>query len=182
LVIIFGMKNDMKENKGLQIFISAVVIIVIAMIGVSLFMIGSPQKERARRFDGQRVSDLWSIERQVQYQWDLEQAVPESLAEIKEQLYRGDGVNDPETNKTYAYTKISDDSYEICVQFNLEADEDMNNRSYANPKGQYFTRSSEYDRHQLGDNCFTLIFDPIAYEKIQNGEDMRQLIDPIVAY
>src|SRR6185295_1419021 len=52
------------------------IIIVLAMIIIGFIAVGSPAKQRALRFDSQRVSDLSNIQSQIIYYWQQKEKLP----------------------------------------------------------------------------------------------------------
>lgn len=167
------------KNNGLNIFIAIVVLVVVSSIIASLVFIGSPQKERLRRFDGQKASSLWSVEREIVRYWEENKTVPENLSAIEESLYLPSELEDPQSGERYEYSKVNDNEYEVCAEFNFESEESAR---YGRPKSEYYVRTADYNDYRPGINCFTVTFDPQAYQDILDGKDVRQLIDPVIAY
>jgi len=119
----------------------AVVVLVLAAIISSFFMVDSPVTSRMRNFDRQRVDNLNSLTYMIDSDYNNTKALPASLSGAKYE-----GIIDPETKQPYEYRVISADSYELCATFSLKATAD--NRGYIDPGNLSY--------HQAGHQCFTL--------------------------
>lgn len=132
----------------------ATAVVVAVAIG-SLFLIDSPMKERQRRADDRRLSDLQSISYGIDaYVLKNKQQLPESLdAMIKDRDfgYLENQIKDLETQKLYDYKKTGDKSYELCADFALSTKEaEGKNIDYT-----YRAYGPAWD-HEAGHFCFSL--------------------------
>ncbi|MFO0765071.1 MAG: hypothetical protein U0487_03445 [Patescibacteria group bacterium] len=144
--------------------IGATAVVVAVAIG-SLFLIDSPMKERLRRADDRRLSDLQSISYGIDsYVLKNKQQLPESLdAMIKDRDfgYLENQIKDPETQKPYEYKKTGDKTYELCAEFALSTKE-------SEAKGTDYTYRAygpAWD-HEAGRHCFSLDIRDTAKEDV----------------
>lgn len=130
------------------IFSVALTIVVVATIGWGVAIVGSPAMARLQRFDGQRLSDLQTIFREVQslcqdpdIKNELKRELPATLDELAA-LARTERINltDPESGQRYRYRVVSVTSYELCAVFSTQRNSDM----------QVFWNHGE------GEHCFTV--------------------------
>lgn len=89
---------------------------VFAAIVIGFFIAGSPQKERLRQLDRQKIEDLNNIQGQITFYWQKNGHLPESLSEIRV-------PQDPQ-GKPYEYIVKGDESFQLCAEFNLPFDEE----------------------------------------------------------
>lgn len=110
----------MRHLSGLKIFVSIVVIAVVAVVAVGLYLAGSPARERDRRFDEQRLNALQQVSSAVQYYFDRQTSLPKTLDELKGKPdYYIPALLDPKTGTSYEYTILSATTYELCATFDL---------------------------------------------------------------
>ena len=64
---------------GLKIFVSVVVLVVLAAVVYGFILVGSPASQRVLRFDERRVSDLQSISFALDSYWLRNEQLPEYL-------------------------------------------------------------------------------------------------------
>lgn len=133
-----------------KISMYAVIIVVAAALIGGMITIGSPAKQRAVRLDGQRVSDLMSIQSQIVYtQWQSKGEVPASLDALKDPISSFMVPTDPETKQDYEYRKLSTNSFELCATFKTEStDEQDINLAY-----KYGVENENW-KHGIGRFCF----------------------------
>ncbi len=108
---------------GLTIFVAAVVLMVAATVGTGLYLAGSPSKERGRRFDEQRVSNLQSLVNAVNSRFERTGVLPQSIEELSApgsaESYVVGSTNDPSTLEQYEYHATGESTYEVCAAFDL---------------------------------------------------------------
>ena len=66
----------------LRAFLGIVVLLVVACLAYSMFLLGTPGEQRSLRFDEQRISDLRNISRNVDLYWETNQQLPESFEDM----------------------------------------------------------------------------------------------------
>ena len=140
------------------------------------FIVGSPQSERLRRFDDQRVSDLQIIQGQIIYYWQNKEKLPAKLDDLKDPISGFTPDKDPETGADYGYEvkgdlsakggSASDGEFSLCANFNLS------NLSSGAPAielptypPQHYPKSSDINwEHGAGYVCFERKIDPELYK------------------
>jgi hypothetical protein len=158
------------------------IVIVIVAIVVGFVAVGSPAKQRALRFDNQRVGDLSNIQGQVVYYWQQKQKLPVVLTDLNDTLSGFIVPSDPETKAVYEYAiKVATStktipgamSFELCATFG-ESSQDTKGRgafgggmmypvayemSYPSPVGGI----ENVWNHDKGRTCFDRTIDPDKY-------------------
>lgn len=147
------------QNPKMKLFVRAAIILGGATIIFGFFIAGSPQAERLRRFDDQRVNDLQNIQSQIVYYWQAKEKLPQSLDELKNDINGFTAPIDPETQESYTYKVINDKSFELCATFktsNKEESGDINSEAMPiKPFG-----ITENWLHDQGYVCFERPIDP----------------------
>lgn len=143
----------------MKYFAVTVSLIIFVAVAAGFFVIGSPQKERLRRFDERRVQDLQMIQSEIINYWQNKNQLPLSLENLRDDI-RGFAIpTDPQTKSSYTYQIKNQTSliFELCAIFALLNETD---RSYG-----------ENWQHDAGPTCFERKIDPEIYrprEKFDN--------------
>ena len=127
--------------------LAAVVVLVIACLGYSMFLLGTPGEQRSLRLDDQRKSNLINIAHNVDLYWELNGHLPESFGDMSGQRYSISSIHDPDTNEPYEYRIQGDNVYELCAFFSTDSSES---------KIAYGTFSDKAWDHGEGRHCFQL--------------------------
>lgn len=144
----------------MRIFIGAVVGVVIAAVVAGFFVVGSPQQERLRRFDQQRIRDLQYIQSEITGYWNAKKKLPEDLEVLNDDL-RGVFVpRDPQSGEGYVY-KIKDADeliFELCATFALPSVNSPRSKEVVPPRPRYAYPKAFFEpqnwNHQAGTHCF----------------------------
>lgn len=146
------------------LFYTTVGVVSLAIIA-SFVMIGSPMKERDRRSDEIRLSNLQMIQSQLLEYWQAKNTLPDSLTILNDDL-RGIKVpKDPKDGAEYSYKKISDTSFEICANFIFSNNQPNNSERismYTPYKVGYngpYGGDGDNWAHQAGNHCYTRAID-----------------------
>lgn len=159
-----------RPSKMLAGMVSAV---VLGSIISGFFIIGSPSTQRKMRFDEMRVNALQNLQWEIINFWQGKNRLPESLAELKNDISGFVPPIDPETRTSYDYIVKRALEFELCADFSLKSlNNDMSgNGNYApmpammsNPIGMY---GQENWTHTEGRQCFTRTIDPDLYKLAQ---------------
>ena len=128
-------------------------LVVAAAVGWGFVLVGSPAARRLARFDEQRLEDVQTIAREIQWmvvdpqdKKKLKEPLPKTLAEAAARA-RNERVNprDPETGEPYVYRVKNETTFELCATFALARDWD----------------SPVFWNHPAGTHCFTIdVLDP----------------------
>jgi hypothetical protein len=164
------------------------VFMVIAAIVGGFLIVGSPAKQRAIRFDQQRVNDLMTIQYQVINYWQTKSALPAALADLNDPISNFTVPTDPETKAVYDYSvkgvmgtnpaagpgsgTPSGLVFELCATFAL-ASQDTTGRGVYNGYGGGMVVPVSYPSiaggqtdswaHPAGNACFDRTIDPQRY-------------------
>ena len=128
---------------GLKIFISIVVLAVLAAVVYGFILVGSPASQRVIRFDERRVSDLQNISFALDSYWVRNAQLPENLEALQDQRFFVRSIQDSETQEPYEYRVLSAVTYELCTVFTAE--------SPLSPKPSFSQKPWE---HGIGRTCF----------------------------
>ena len=112
----------------LQGVVVAAVLVVVATLGYSIYLVGTPGQQREVRLDEQRVDDLRNISSNIDRYLELNEEMPASLQDMKEPRFSVRSVTDPETDVPYDYRVIEGNSYELCAIFSTDSAERRDER------------------------------------------------------
>ncbi len=176
ITIFKSVLNDLKRTsfemtKKMKTSVIIISTIVLAIIIYGIILIGSPSAQRAKMLDGQRVSDLSSIQNQIVYtQWQNKGTVPTSLDALKDPISGYTLPTDPETKQNYEYKMFSKNSFELCATFKTNASTTLNSITGKQVSSPYFygtDMANENWQHGIGRTCFTRTIDASLYPVIK---------------
>lgn len=151
-------KSKTKERPmALKAFIGLVVLVMTVVGAAGLWTSGSPAKERARRLDDRRVSELQSISYAMDQWYRLNQQLPDSL----DTLSKGrdvfvQSIVDPDTSIPYEYRVLNSMRYELCATFETDSGAD------GSPSPAMYREANRFWEHPAGRHCYAI---DIANEK-----------------
>ena len=166
------LKNWAKiSDAARKIFIYLIITIVTVAIAAGFFIVGSPQSERLRRFDDQRVSDLQIIQGQIIYYWQNKENLPLTLNDLKDPISGFNPGKDPQTGADYVYNVKSELEFALCADFNLPSFQ-SSQPSVELPTypPQYYPSGDSNWTHAAGYVCFERTIDPELYRPIQKAK------------
>lgn len=164
------LKNWAKiSDTARKIFIYAIIAIVTIAVAAGFLIVGSPQQERLRRFDNQRISDLQTIQGQIIYYWQNKEKLPATLSDLKDPISGFTPAKDPQTNADYGYEIKNDLEFSLCANFNQTSSDGaapyMELPTYP---PQYYPKSADSNwEHGAGYVCFDRVIDPELYKPIE---------------
>ena len=175
---------DMKDIKpaSMPLFQWAVMVMVIVIVIGAFFFVGSPQTERLRKFDNQRVSDLQTIQWQIINYWQQKEKLPASLSVLEADPIGGfKAPKDLQTGVEYEYIIMGDLSFELCANFSLDT---RLIQEKAMPSFTPTTPAREFPinggwEHGTGRKCFERTVDPELYPPRSVLE--KPLVHPVPA-
>ncbi len=158
---LWSLQREEKEDKdkrrvsqkaalGLKIFAGAVTTSIIVSVLYGFFLVGTPASQRLITFDDRRVSDLQSITYAIDAYWQRNNALPESLEDLRGPSYYVNSIQDLKTGMPYEYRIISENAYELCAVFETESSAKEDLRAIPKPF------SEQIWNHGIGRTCFTL--------------------------
>ncbi len=157
------------SNTAKKIFIYTTIAIVALAVAAGFFIVGSPQQERLRRFDDQRVSDLQIIQGQIIYYWQNKEKLPAKLDDLKDPISGFNPAKDPQTGADYSYNIKDALQFELCANFNLQSLESgQPSTELPTYPPQYYPKSADSNwNHAAGYVCFERKIDPELYRPIE---------------
>jgi len=172
-VAVFGyylyiLKKEPKEFlKGSRRYVWVVSVLVLATVVYGFVLVGSPFKQRLVRFDEKKINDLQVIQSYVVNYWQQKEKLPESLADLKDSISGFTPPKDPQGGLEYGYNILGDLTFELCAEFNLEAQNVFGQFVY--PETPIRVKPGNFVEenwgHQAGYVCFERIIDPELYKK-----------------
>jgi hypothetical protein len=151
----------------MKYFVYAIIAIVSATVIAGFFIVGSPQEERLRRFDQQRVEHLQFLQSEILHYWINKERLPAQLSDLQDNI-RGLAIpTDPETGAEYIYEKGNDLTFTLCATFareSLDYDEISGKPRPAEPFGYGIQQNWQ---HGAGYTCFERTIDEDFYKPIK---------------
>lgn len=143
-----------------------IVVVLLSIVG-GFVIVGSPSKQRAQRFDQQRVYDLSSVQGWIVNQWQVKGSIPVALKELEDDISGNIIPLDPETKTPYEYTVKGKTSFELCATFSLPS-VDVNGKTspavyQAYQVTPYAGGADTNWKHDAGRTCFSRTIDPEKY-------------------
>ena len=126
----------------------AAVVVVVATLGYSVYLVGTPGQQRDVRLDERRVDDLRDISRNIDTYLEINDAMPESLQDLRGPRFYVQSIEDPETGVLYPYRVIEGPAYELCATFTTDSTEGR--------RGERRSFSETAWDHGIGLTCFQL--------------------------
>ena len=156
---IFGYYLWELKNAGfsarVKTFVYIVSGVILAAIVAGFFIAGSPAKERARKFDGERVSNLQTIQSEIVSYWQRKKMLPEELSALEDSIKGFSVPNDQKTKMPYRYDVTGPESFTLCATFEMET---SNENQDTRPYGIW----GNWD-HAAGEKCFERSIDKDLY-------------------
>lgn len=155
-----------EAHKARYVRVAAVILVMVTIVS-GFFIVGTPWQARLSRFDDQKVQDLQTIQYQVVNYWQHKQALPKSLADVKDPLSEIKTPVDPQTGASYEYQATGKTSFELCATFNAQS-RGQAGVSVPEPVGLGGPGMSENWQHGAGRICFSRTIDPQLYPPIKS--------------
>jgi hypothetical protein len=135
----------MMRLSGRRAAFAAAIASVLAVIGVALWVIGSPGEERLRRLDDRRVGHLEAIAAAVDRHFESKRQLPATLEELARLDRSFDPVTDPVSGQPYEYRVLGERRYQLCAEFQ--------HRSREEPQAAWPV-SLHFWKHDAARQCF----------------------------
>jgi hypothetical protein len=155
-----------------KIFTIIISAVVVASIVGGLFIVGSPAKQRKLRYDNERVNEMSSLQREIVTYYQRTGMLPSKVMDLHDSLTGYSSVDrftDPESKKEYDYSIVSEKAltFEICANFNLDAEDNAGKGAYINSRYnydyEYYGWVDDIGDHKKGTNCYERTIDPLRY-------------------
>ena len=131
----------------LRALVIGAIVVVIAGVGYSTYVIGTPGQQRDIRLDQERTDNLRNISRNIDIFLELNGEIPASLGKLTGPKYHVQSIGDPDSGAPYEYRIVEDADYELCAVFATASSE--RNEGYRS------FSESVWD-HGVGRTCFQL--------------------------
>jgi len=152
-------KNGISDSLAKKLTWGTVVFIIISIIAGFVIM-GSPQTQRMKRMDGERISDLQGIQWQIVNYWQQKKALPSKLSDLEDSISGYVVPMDPNTDESYMYRVKEGLVFELCATFDLSSvGSQIGNERY--PVKSIYGETWE---HKAGDVCFERTIDSEKYK------------------
>ena len=152
----------------MKIFTYAIIAVVVAAVVTAFFVVGSPQTERLRRFDSQRVSDLTQIQDQIRNYWQSKQVLPQKLSDLNDQFTGYQVPRDPQTTAEYVYLVKGEVTFNLCATFNLQSSISQSGKTVPVAPMPAYPGQYNWD-HAAGYQCFERTIDKQLYPPYPKG-------------
>jgi hypothetical protein len=141
---------------------------VAVVVVVAFILAGSPQSERFRAFDSERVNHLQMIQGEILSFWQYKDRLPENLAEITDPIRGFAAPIDPETSTPYRYEVVDPltFTFKLCATFTAPSDSYVGTLEYRVAKpvpAPFFDGGVGVWEHGSGETCFVRTIDPERY-------------------
>lgn len=124
------------------------IVVVVATLGYSIYLVGTPGQQRDARLDDRRIDDLRNIANNIDTHLRLNDgAMPSGLTDLTGPQYYVQSIEDPETGLPYEYRVVENTDYELCAVFATDGSERQEER-------RLFSESIWV--HGVGRTCFEL--------------------------
>jgi len=165
---VFGYSmDDLKERLTTErrnIWRVIAVVLVLGSIILGFSVIGSPATQRKVRYDNQKVADLQNIQWQIINYWQQKGSLPQALNDLRDPISGLDIPMDPQTKEAYNYEKVTDKSFKLCAEFNLDRTNDLMAKEMSIYSSPYpYMPGSENWKHEAGLQCFDRTIDEDLY-------------------
>ena len=97
------------------------VVVVVAIVGYSIYVVGTPGQQRNVRLDEQRVDDLRNISGNIDRYHEINGEMPATLSDLVDPRYHVRSTVDPQTGAMYEYRTLDGAGYELCAVFSAES-------------------------------------------------------------
>ncbi len=150
---LYDIKRDEIKDKDRIIkafFFSSLVVVAIVFVS-SWFFVDSPKIARERKIDQKLLNNIYSVESYVNIYYEKKEILPESLNDLSGVIDGGmseESMIDPRTGDRIDYTKLGDESFQLCANFKTDSYESERNRAYP----VYMDDGSKV--YVEGQNCF----------------------------
>ena len=123
------------------------IVVVVATIGYSIYLVGTPGQQRDVRLDERRVDDLRNISQNIDTYFDLNEEMPQSLRDLSGPRFHVRSIEDPDTGLLYEYRVMEGTRYELCAVFTTDSGERRDERR---------SFSERIWEHGAGRHCFQM--------------------------
>lgn len=149
---------------------AAAAFLIAVAIAAGFSVIGSPSAQRQYRYDMQKITSLQNLQWGVVNYWQQKSVLPSKLSDMEDSIRGNYDTTDPETGKPFEYKVLSDNSFELCANFNRPSRLVVPGMEAYGKGGvmmggssDYLVPESENWAHDAGRQCFERTIDPDLY-------------------
>ncbi len=161
-------RDPSKKTQITRIVSIASAVIVVSAIRMGFFIVGSPAKQRAMRFDDERVQDLQNIQGNLINYWTQKSKLPAQLNKLTDSLSGFSPPVDPDTKQSYEYSVKDDHAFQLCATFVYSSETDQQNK-FASVPMPYRVKGMDNWSHASGHVCFDRSIDPELYRPVSEN-------------
>jgi len=165
----------------MKTFSITVIIVVAVAVIAGFFVVGSPQKQRLKKFDQERVYNLMNIQSEIINYWINKGVLPNKLENLEDSLRGVIIKKDPVTGEAYNYLVKNKLEFELCAIFNLPSD-NLDKSVMPNGARPYPEAILSSWDHKAGKVCFDRVIDPDLYKTSESPKGVPAPIirEPII--
>jgi len=178
--VVFGyylwdLKVEQSKSKPLsKIFAWSTSGLVFVAIVAGFFIMGTPQEQRNKRFDEQRVQDLQVLQSEIINYWQVKEVLPPDLSALTNNVTGFTAPVDPASKEPYEYEIKDDLTFTLCANFASPTGD----TKVAMPRYDYYGYEANWD-HGAGRTCFDRIIDPDFYKKTVDDKTIQPPVNEI---
>lgn len=161
---IWDLKREKLNSKVPQVVAVILSVLALGSIIAGFFVVGTPQQQRNRKLDDQRIMHLQTLQSQVVSYWMNKDVLPKKIEDVQDSISGFIVPTDTETKKVYAYTVTAPLTFELCADF-ITSDKDFPavGREAYYAAVPYDTFQQNWS-HESGRVCFSRTIDPQLYK------------------
>jgi len=158
---IWDLRRKSVKSKAPKMLAWVLASVVLASIIWGFFIIGTPQEQRQRRFDDERVSDLQMLQDRIINYWAQKEVLPQNLSDLEDSISGFAVPQDPETEMSYKYNVMGELAFELCADFKTSSE------GLGSVKSYYYGSFQQNWEHEAERTCFERTIDPELYKTEQ---------------
>lgn len=146
--------RDRLTSTSRKVWRAVTTIVVIGSVIWGFSVIGSPWTQRGIKYDQQKVRDLQNLDYSIRNYYEKNTALPLKLLDLSNENIYYTEPTDKQLSKPYEYQKTSENTYQLCADFNIDSKYDRNTSIYPARPGSSLYSSSPWN-HPAGHYCFS---------------------------
>ncbi len=178
--VVFGyylwdLKVDQEKKLPLaKIFAWGTSALVLVAIIAGFFIMGTPQEQRNKRFDEQRVQDLQVLQSEIINYWQVKETLPKDLQVLGNSVTGFTAPVDPATKEIYEYEVKDELTFTLCANFASPSGD----TKVTTPQFDYYGYEANWN-HGKGRTCFDRTIDPDFYKKAVDDKTLQPPVNVV---
>ncbi len=111
--------------------------LVVALIAIGLFILGTPADQRLLRLDEKRVVDLIQLTQALDDYWEETKSLPDRSGDLLDGRRLKHMPSDPGTGMPYVYEKKDQFNYRLCASFDRPSQKQTSDNFWVHPVGRH---------------------------------------------